>query len=104
VAGRKVKRMVLFAENLTLNEWEGLNELISFRETYHNNVIDISTTTRSKSVIGSQVWVVDQEGNATGVVVVPSSFRTETRNETHSLEIEIEFPETTNILTSGAKS
>jgi hypothetical protein len=93
VAGRKVKRMVLFAENLTLNEWEGLNELISFRETYHNNVIDISTTTRSKSVIGSQVWVVDQEGNATGVVVVPSSFRTETRNETHSLEIEIEFPE-----------
>jgi hypothetical protein len=93
VGGRKVKRMVLFAENLTLNEWEALNELIVFRDEFQNQVLKLSEYDRTKSTDGQSVFVVDQDGTPTGVTVITNRSRSMTNNETHRFEIEIEFPE-----------
>lgn len=58
--GRKVKRMVLFAENLTLDQWEGINELNHPGEVFLKPFAEMtSSVNRTSEVIGAQVYMHD---------------------------------------------
>lgn len=90
----KRKRMVLFAQHLTANEWEAINELNAIGDVYrvpHNELT--TSVNKSHARKGSQVYLVDSGGKQTGVVVIPTEVRTRTRNEQHSIELTIELPE-----------
>lgn len=92
--GSKVKRMLLTAENLTDEQWEELNDLITFGDELKENIVEIlPTTNKTKSRAYQQVYKVDQAGTLTGVIVIPTGNATETRNIKHMFEVEIEFPE-----------
>ena len=92
--GIKNKRLVLAANNLTINQWECLHDLITLGEVYRDNIVEFtSSTIKSNSRIGQQVYAVDQDGTKTGVIVVPSKNKTDTRKVRNKIEIEIEYPE-----------
>jgi hypothetical protein len=90
----KAKRQVLKAQNLTINEWEALQDFISLGDTYRNNIVELtSSVIKTSSRIGNQVYVIDSTGNKTGVLVIPTNNSTRTRQIKHYFEIEIEYPE-----------
>lgn len=93
--GRKAKRHVLYAEGLSINEWESLQDFITLGEIYRDNITEFtSATIKTSTRIGQQVYVLDSSGNKTGVIVIPTRNRTKTQQAKHSFEIEIEYPET----------
>lgn len=92
---RKAKRYKLFADNLTLNQFEALNELVTLGEVYEPALVELSTSVnKSQARIGSQVYIVDITGKKTGVIVIPNEVVTLTRKKRHKLQITIELPET----------
>jgi hypothetical protein len=92
--GSKRKRLSLIAENLTLNEWESLEDFVTLGEVYNNSIVEFSSSViKTQSRIGSQVYAVDQAGNKTGVIVLPNANTTNTRQERHIFTIDIEYPE-----------
>lgn len=92
--GVKAKRMKLFADDLTINQWEGLQDFFGLGEVYRNNIIEFTSSTNKTSTrIGQQVYAVDSTGNKIGVIVIPRAPVTETKQVRHSFEIEIEYPE-----------
>lgn len=91
---KKAKRMTLFAENLTLNQWEALNELNTIGEIYTENIQEFTSSVNKSHVRdGAQVYLVDSDGDKTGVIVIPTQSIINTKHTTHRIEIEIEFPE-----------
>jgi hypothetical protein len=91
---KKAKRMTLFAEHLTLNQWEALNELNTLGEVYAENIIEFtSSVNKTHKRDGAQVYVLDASGNKTGVIVIPTTSVINTKDETHRIEIEIELPQ-----------
>ena len=92
--GRKAKRMLLTAINLTLNQWEALQDFISLGDVYRNNIQQFtSSTIKTASTIGQQLYVVNQDGSKIGVVCIPSKNQSRTRRERHTFEMTIEYPE-----------
>jgi len=92
--GRKAKRLVLSTNNITINQWEALQDFITLGDVYRNNITEfLSTTIKTSTRIGAQVYAVTQAGSKTGVIVVPSRNRTTTDKVKHSFELEIEYPE-----------
>lgn len=92
--GIKAARKVLRTSNLTLNQWEALQDFITLGPVYRNNIIELlSTTIKTSSRVGNQVYVIDEAGTKTGVVVIPSTNQTNTRYNKHLFELEIEYPE-----------
>lgn len=91
---KKAKRMTLFANGLTANDWEGLNELNHLGEVYKQN-IPVFTSSIDKSHIrdGFQAYVLDASGNKTGVIVIPTQNVMINKQVKHRFQIEIEFPE-----------
>ncbi len=90
----KAARKVLRAENLTIEDWEALQDFITLGEVYRNNIVEFtSSTIKTSTRIGQQVYAVDSSGNKIGVIVVPSKNSTRTRQIKHSFELEIEYPE-----------
>ncbi len=90
----KAMRKVLFAENMTQNEWSCLQDFIRLGEIYRDNIIEFTADTiKTTSRIGSQVYIVEPDGSKIGVIVVPTRNRTETKQKRHKFEIEIEYPE-----------
>lgn len=91
---RKARRMVLHDDNLTLNQWEALQDFITLGQVYKNNILELtSDTIKTSTRIGQQVYVVEQDGSKTGVIVIPTRNQTRTRQYRHEFEIEIEYPE-----------
>jgi hypothetical protein len=91
---KKAKRLTLFAENLTLDQWEAISELNHLGEVYQENIVEFTSSVNKSAVRdGSQVYVLDEDGNKTGVIVIPTQSLINTKNTLHSIEIEIEFPE-----------
>lgn len=96
--GRKAKRLVLFTENLSVNEWESLQDFITLGLVYRNNIVELtSSTIKTNTRVGQQLYVVDAQGNKTGVVAIPTRNQTSTRQIKHKFEIEIEYPEIFNV-------
>lgn len=93
--GKKNKRLVLTAQNLTINQWEALQDFITLGEVYRNNIVELtSSTIKTHTRVGQQVYTIDEDGNKIGVIVIPTRNATKTRQLKHQFEIEIEFPET----------
>lgn len=92
--GTKVKRMLLNTQFLTADQWDELNDLITYGAELKENIVEVlSTTNKTKSRAYQQVYKVDQDGTLTGVVVIPTLNATNTRKRKHTFEVEIEFPE-----------
>lgn len=92
--GRKAKRYVLFASDLTLNEFDAINELNTLGEVYEPAITELTpTVNKSQARIGSQVYMMDATGKKTGVIVIPSEVSTKTKFTKHKIQITIELPE-----------
>lgn len=92
--GDKVKRMMLSTSGLTSEQWDEINDLITYGAELKENIVEIlSTTNKTKSRSYQQVYKVDQDGTMTGVIVIPTQNETMTRKFKHTFEVEIEFPE-----------
>lgn len=92
--GAKSKSMRLFADNITLNEWEAIAELLTPNENYIQPIEELtSSLTGNKFKIGQYANIVDSSGNKTSVIVRPESITTQTKNALHSIAFDIELPE-----------
>lgn len=92
--GRKAKRLLLYTNNLTINRWQALQEFITLGDVYRNSITEFtSSTIKTSSRIGQQVYVVNQDGTKVGVIALPANNSTQTRRQKHFFELEIEFPE-----------
>ncbi len=90
----KAARKVLKANNLTTNQWEALQDFITLGPVYRNNITEFtSSTIKTSSRVGQQVYVVTAAGVKTGVIVIPTRNTTQTKRVNHNFEIEIEYPE-----------
>lgn len=95
-SGRKVKRMKLFADNLLIKEWEGINELNSSTDVINLNIVDYGmddSIDKTHFRNDNQVYIINQDGTKVGVIVVPRDRDTKTIYKKHSIEITIELPE-----------
>lgn len=94
--GRKVKRLKLFADNLKLGQWEGINELNSPSEVIALNIVDYGmddSIDKTHFRNDNQVYIITQDLIKVGVIVIPNSNDTKTIYKKHSIEITIELPE-----------
>lgn len=90
----KRKRLILYADNLTQNEWEALNDLNTTGELYEPAFNELtSSINKTHARLGAQVYAIDSAGNKIGVVVIPTEIKTKTRKIGNSIQITIELPE-----------
>lgn len=90
---RRAKRKLVYAANLTDNEWEVLSDLNNINATYSEQINDIRDVNKTAKMIGQQVYVIDIEGEKTGVITIPTTNSTKTIGQTHQFQMEIEYPE-----------
>lgn len=89
------KRLVLNTDQLTINQWEALQDLNKLGQVYRNNIVEFdSSTIKTSTRIGQQLYVVGLDGSKIGVVSIPSRNVTATRQRKHVFDLEIEYPET----------
>ena len=90
----KAARKVLKANNLSSNEWDALQDFFTLGTVYRNSITEFSASViKTSSRIGQQVYAVESNGTKTGVIVIPTRNKTNTRRRLHTFEIEIEYPE-----------
>jgi hypothetical protein len=96
--GKKAKRLLLFAKELSLVQWEAINELNTIGEIYSQNITTLSSSVLGTSKrVGTQVYMIDASGNRTAVIVLPASEKGLMQNTTNNISIEIELPEILSI-------
>lgn len=92
--GRKAERYILFASNLTDNEFDAINDLNTLGEVYNPAYTELTTSiNKSQARIGAQVYMMDATGKKTGVIVIPTEVSTKTRFIRNKIQITIELPE-----------
>ena len=92
--GKKAKRLTLFANNLTLNQWESIQGLNTLGDMYRVNITEMTTSlNRTSSTIGQSVYVLNSDGTKVGVNVIGQSNTTNTKQKRHSAIVTIEYPE-----------
>lgn len=92
--GKKAKRLTLFANNLTLNQWEAIQGLNTLGELYRTPITEMTTSlNRTSSTIGQSVYVLNSDGTKVGVNVIGQSNTTNTKQKRHSAIVTIEYPE-----------
>lgn len=95
-SGRKVTRMVLFSDNLQIDEWDAINELNSPSDVIAQNIVDYAmddSVDKTHFRNDNQVFIINQDATKVGVIVIQSDNRTKTIQRKHSIEIQIELPE-----------
>lgn len=95
-SGRVVKRMTLSADNLTVSEWDGINQLNSVSQVIAKNITDYGmddSIDRTHFRNDNQVFIINSDGSKTGVIVIATDNRTKTYQKKHYIEITIELPE-----------
>ena len=91
----KVKRYLCQAFDLSLNQFETLDELNTIGETYSIPITElVSTTIRTTGQVGQSVYTVDANGNKIGVIVLATQSRTRTKQVKSRIDVTIELPET----------
>lgn len=90
--GRAVRRMLLAAEDLSVDDWEVLNELNSSNLMYRSNITDMSPTKKADRV-GNLIYAVGVDFEITGLIVIPTESKLKNKNERRRIEILAEFPE-----------
>lgn len=100
-SGKKAKRIILFETSLHPLELEALEELKSIGEVYQVPIIDLENTNtinKTSQRVGQQVYILSQDGETkTGVIVIPASDTSYSRDTTHNFSVEIELPEVQSI-------
>ncbi len=92
--GRKARRATLYAENLTLNQWEAIQGLNTPGDIYRNTITELLTTTnRTASKVGQAVYILNSDGSKIGVVVINQNNKTQTHQRVHRAVVTIEYPE-----------
>lgn len=94
--GRKVKRLQLFSDNLTLDEWDALNELHSVSEIINQNIVDYelsNTVDKTQFRNDQQVYIISDTAEKVGVITVAQGADTKTIFKKHSIQVTIELPE-----------
>lgn len=90
----KRTRMTLFARGLITQDFEGINDLNHTGDAYGIPIAELLTTTnKTHERRGIKVYLVDQDGNRTGVLVIPTEVKTMSRRIQHEQQITIELPE-----------
>ena len=90
----KNKRLKLFADQITLNEWEAINELNTVGETYQTPVLELTSSTNKTTLKkGQQVYQLASNGTKTGVIAIATENKTFSRQRTHNAEINILYPD-----------
>ncbi len=95
-SGRKVKRLQLFADNLTMDEWDALNEMHSVSEIINSNIVDYelsNTVDKTQFRNDQQVYIISSDAEKCGVLTVPAGDETKTVFKKHSIQVTIELPE-----------
>jgi len=91
---RKAKRLTLYAENLTLNQWEVIQGLNTNGQLYKTPITEMTTSlNRTMATVGQGVYVYNSDGTKIGVNVIPQTNTTQTKQKTHSATVTIEYPE-----------
>lgn len=94
--GRRVKRMTLYSDNLKIKDWDAINELNSNSEVINSNIVDYEMSNvinKTQFRNDNQVYIINQDAEKVGVVVIPVNNKTRTLQKKHSIEITIELPE-----------
>lgn len=90
----KAKRLTLTSDHLTINEWESLQDFITLGTVYRNSIVEFtSSTIKTSTRVGQQIYVVGTDGSKIGVVALNTRNNTLTRRVRHIFELEIEYPE-----------
>jgi hypothetical protein len=91
---RKAKRLTLFAEGLSIAQWEAIQGLNTNGELYKTPITEMLTTTnRTMKTVGQSVNIYNSDGTKTGVNVISQANTTNTKQKTHSAVVTIEYPE-----------
>ena len=92
--GTKVKELTLVTDDLTLEQWEALQDFVRLGVTYDNFISEFtSATIKTQSQVGNQLYILDEAGNKIGVTVVPRDSSTNNKNVTNAFEITVLYPE-----------
>lgn len=92
--GGRRKRVTMFAENLTLEEWEALNELNSPNLITKDNIIELSSAViKTHTQLNQQAYKIQADAKKIGLLVIPTSNKTNTKNISHSFELTVDLPE-----------
>jgi len=95
-SGRRVKRLQLFADNLTMDEWDAINELNSVTEVMAKNIVDYelsNTIDKTHFRNDQQIFIISADAEKCGVIAVASGSDTKTPYKKHAIQITIELPE-----------
>lgn len=91
--GKKAKKLTLYADDLTLNQWETIQGLNTLGDTYMPAIPEMTTSLdKTTRRLGQQVYVVAQSGAFTGVIVLPAADKTATMWSRHFAKITIIYP------------
>lgn len=94
----KARQYVLYAENLSKEQIDSLEELNTLGEIYTSPYDEISPSVISTSKrIGAQVYKVNDDATLTGVVVIPTSNKFKTQSVKNRITITVEMPEVISI-------
>lgn len=91
--GRKAKRATLSAPQVTLDEWNELNDMNTPGEVFMPNISEL-TTSVDKTALKSdqQVYQIMPDGSKIGVIVITRSNNFLSSARKSSFEIDIEYP------------
>jgi hypothetical protein len=95
-SGRKVTRMKLYSDNLVIGEWDAINELNSATDVMASNLTDYgmdNSVDKTHFRNDNQVFIINQNGEKVGVIVIETENMTKTMYKKHAVEITIELPE-----------
>jgi hypothetical protein len=95
-SGRVVNRLTLYADNLTVSEWDAINQLNSVSDVVALNVVDTGmddSIDKTHYRDDNQVFIVNADGSKVGVIVIANDNETKTNQKKHAIEITIELPE-----------
>lgn len=93
-SNKKAKRLTLYAEGLTLNQWEVIQGLNTIGEIYRINIVEMTAgLSRTSDKVGQSVNILNSDGTKTGVVVISQANNTQTKQIKHSAVVTIEYPE-----------
>ena len=80
--------------DLTLGQFNALNELFGIGQVYQTPLVELTTSIdKTEARYGQQVYIVDSNGNKTGVIVIGQENKTQTKREKHNFQATLELPE-----------
>jgi len=89
----KAKRLIMYDNTLSQNQFYALQDFITLGAVYRNPIVEFtSTTNKTTTRNGQQVYVVGTDNSKIGVVVIVTKNKTQTKTINNSFEIEIEYP------------